>query len=108
MPLSFAPDLGQILMCDFTNGFMRPEMQKMRHCVVISPNRHSGTCIIVPLSTAAPTPIESYHFKIPRNVYPCLECGVDIWAKGDMLTHAAYARLDRPKEYGRFASRTLA
>jgi mRNA interferase MazF len=107
MPISFAPDRGQILMCDFTTGFTRPEMQKIRHCIVISLKRHCGTCIIVPLSTVAPNPVEAHHFKLPRHVYPCLECGVDVWAKGDMVTHAAFSRLDRPKEDGRFASRSL-
>jgi uncharacterized protein YifN (PemK superfamily) len=98
MPIIFAPDPGQILMCDFTTGFMRPEMQKIRHCISVSPKKHTGTCLIVPLSTQAPVPIESWHYLIPPNVYPCIDCGMDIWAKGDMLTHAAFTRLDRPKE----------
>jgi uncharacterized protein YifN (PemK superfamily) len=106
MPIQFNPRRGQILMCDFT-GFIRPEMQKVRHCIVVSPERRSGTCIVVPLSTSEPRPVEAHHYKIPRNVYPCLECGVDVWAKADMLTHASFARLDRPKEQGRFASRFL-
>jgi mRNA interferase MazF len=107
MPISFAPDRGQIVMCDFSSGFIRPEMQKVRHCIVISPNRRTGTCVIVPLSTAAPNPPQAYHYKIPRHVYPCLECGVDVWAKGDMVTHASFGRLDRPKENGMYASRKL-
>lgn len=98
MPINFAPDPGQILMCDFTTGFMRPEMQKIRHCISVSPKKHTGTCLIVPLSTQAPAPIESWHYLIPCNVYPCIECGTDVWAKGDMLTHAAFTRLNRPKE----------
>ena len=107
MPISFSPGRGQILMCDFTTGFIPPEMQKVRHCIVISPQRRTGSCLIVPLSTVAPNPIEAYHYKIPRNVYPCLECGVDVWVKGDMLTHASFGRLDRPKENRLFASRFL-
>jgi|ERR1035437_6036159 uncharacterized protein YifN (PemK superfamily) len=106
MPILFNPSRGQILMCDF-RGFIRPEMQKIRHCIVVSPERRSGTCIVVSLSTSAPTTEEAHHYKISRNVYQCLECGVDVWAKADMLTHAAFARLDRPKEHGRFASRHL-
>jgi len=98
MPLAFVPDQGQILMCDFTTGFMRPEMQKIRHCVVVSPKRHIGTCLIVPLSLDRPDIIENWHYRIPQNVYPCMAQNADIWAKGNMLTHAAFNRLDRPLE----------
>jgi mRNA interferase MazF len=98
MAILFAPDHGQILMCDFTAGFMRAEMQKIRHCIVVSPKKHTGTCLVVPLSTLAPAPVEAWHYLIPRHTYPCIECGADVWAKGDMLTHAAFARLSRPKE----------
>jgi uncharacterized protein YifN (PemK superfamily) len=98
MGILFSPDPGQILMCDFTKGFVRPEMQKIRHCVVVSPRKHTGTCLIVPLSTQAPVRIEMWHYLVPRHVYPCIECGTDVWAKGDMLTHAAFSRLSRPKE----------
>jgi mRNA interferase MazF len=107
MPINFSPDPGQILMCDFTTGFMRPEMQKIRHCVAVSPKAHTGSCLIVPLSTLQPVPIKDCHYLIPRHVYPCIECGADVWAKADMLTHAAFARLDRPKENGLFSSRFL-
>jgi uncharacterized protein YifN (PemK superfamily) len=104
VPIDFTPDLGQILMCDFENdGFIRPEMQKVRHCVVVSPRyrRHTGCCLLVPLSTVAPDIIEPYHYRIPCGTYSCLSAASDSWAKGDMLTHAAFSRLDRPLENGR-------
>ena len=104
MPINFLPKRGQILMCDYTKKFIEPEMQKVRHCVVVSPERRTGSCLVVPLSTVPPQNVQLYHYKIPRGVYPCLECGTDVWVKGDMLTHASFARLDRPKENGRFAS----
>ncbi len=85
-------------MCDFTTGFVRPEMQKIRHCVVVSPRRHAGTCLVVPLSLLTPNPVEAWHYLIPRYTYQCLESGADVWAKGDMLTHAAFSRLSRPLE----------
>src|ERR1700733_1990102 len=91
-------------MCDYTKGFIEPEMQKVRHCVVVSPERRTGICLVVPLSTVPPQTVQPYHYKIPKGVYQCLECGTDIWVKGDMLTHASFARLDRPKENGLFAS----
>lgn len=109
MPINFIPDAGQILMCDFTSGFLRPEMQKVRHCVVVSPRyrRHTGCCLIVPLSTVPPENPEPYHYLVPRNAYPCMTGNVDIWVKGDMITHAAFGRLDRPLEDGRRVRRCL-
>lgn len=106
MPINFVPDPGQILMCDFqSNGFIRPEMQKIRHCVVISPRyrRHTGCCLIVPLSTVAPLHVEPYHYCIPAGQYQALDPCIASWVKGDMLTHAAFKRLDRPFENGRRA-----
>jgi uncharacterized protein YifN (PemK superfamily) len=103
MPITFPPDHGQILMCDFTTGFVRPEMQKIRHCIAVSPKKRTGTCLIVPLSTQPPSPIETWHYLIPRHVYQCIECGTDVWAKADMLTHAAFERLSRPRENHREA-----
>jgi mRNA interferase MazF len=110
MPINFIPALGQILMCDFaSDGFIRPEMLKIRHCVVVSPRyrRHTGCCLIVPLSTVEPEQIELHHHRIPCGKYQCLDLARDSWVKGDMLTHAGFARLERPKERGRFANVSL-
>jgi uncharacterized protein YifN (PemK superfamily) len=98
MAITFIPDQGQILMCDFTSGFARAEMQKIRHCIVVSPRRRAGTCIVVPLSLQPPDVIEQWHYILPKDVYPCIECGSDVWAKGDMITHVALTRLSRPLE----------
>ncbi len=106
MPISFVPDQGQILMCEFDDpAFMRPEMQKIRQCVVVSPRyrRHTGCCVIVPISTVTPDEIEPYHYQLPNGVYKCLDPQKPLWIKGDMVTHAAFARLDRPFEDGRRA-----
>jgi len=106
MPISFVPDQGQILMCEFDHpAFMRPEMQKIRQCVVVSPRyrRHTGCCVIVPISTVPPDPIERYHYQLPNGVYKCLDSAEPLWIKGDMVTHAAFDRLDRPFENGRRA-----
>ena len=104
MPITFAPDLGQVLMCDFSNpAFLRPEMQKIRHCIVISPRyrRHTGCCIVVPVSTTKPHTLEPYHYQIPNGVYGCFHADAELWVKGDMLTHAGFGRLDRPYQDGR-------
>jgi len=106
MPINFIPEAGQILMCDFeSDGFIRPEMQKIRHCVVVSPRyrRHTGCCLVVPLSTVCPDDVELYHHRIPAGTYQALDAERDSWVKGDMLTHAAFGRLDRPYENGRRA-----
>src|SRR5271156_2598560 len=97
MPINFVPDRAQILMCDFTTGFMRPEMEKIRHCVVVSPRVRSGTSLIIPLSLEPPKIVQLWHYLIPRE-YPCMSVISDVWAKGDMLTHASWQRLHRPKE----------
>jgi uncharacterized protein YifN (PemK superfamily) len=99
MPISFVPDHGQILMCEFDDpAFMRPEMQKIRQCVVVSPRyrRHTGCCVIVPISTVPPDHVEPYHYQLPNGVYGCLDPKEPLWIKGDMVTHAAFTRLDRP------------
>jgi uncharacterized protein YifN (PemK superfamily) len=98
MAITFLPDPRMILMCDFTTGFERHEMQKIRHCVVTSPMRRSGTCVIVPVSKQAPHKIEQWHYKIPQNSYRCMESDTDLWVKGDMITHVAISRLSLPKE----------
>lgn len=106
MAILFVPSPGQVLMCDFTNGFVRPEMQKRRHCVVVSPRyrRHTGCCLIVPFSTLAPAHVEPYHHVIARDKYPFFTPGQEIWAKADMLTHVAFSRLDRVIVHARYAA----
>lgn len=97
-------------MCDFeSTGFIRPEMQKIRHCVVVSPRyrRRTGTCLIVPLSTLAPELIEPYHYQIAADKYSFFTPGCVIWAKGDMLTHVGFQRLDRVMDRGIYSSRYL-
>ena len=55
----------------------------------------------MPLSTVAPHEVEPYHHRIVCGAYRCLDLAVDSWAKCDMLTHAAFARLDRPFQDGK-------
>src|ERR1035437_920199 len=110
MGIKFIPKPGQVLMCDFaSNGFIRPEMQKVRHCVVVSPRyrRHTGCCIIVPFSTVVPDPVEPHHYKIPADKYSFFRPGEDTWAKADMTSHFSFDRLDRVLDHGRYASPSL-
>jgi uncharacterized protein YifN (PemK superfamily) len=110
MPITFVPKRAQVLMCDFeSEGFIRPEMEKVRHCVVISPRyrRQYGTCLIVPFSTQPPHEVYPYHFVIPANKYRFFKPDTVIWAKANMLTHVGFPRLDRVIEDGIYCHRYL-
>lgn len=94
MPLTFHPDPGTIVICDFSTGFRPPEMVKVRPVVVISPRRRVAQLVtVVPLSSVAPVPIEPWHYLLPPGLYP--PARGPIWAKGDMLATVALDRLDR-------------
>jgi uncharacterized protein YifN (PemK superfamily) len=102
MALSFVPRPGSIVMCDFT-GYMRPEILKRRHVIVISPYRKvrsidHATVIVVPLSETAPNDILAWHYPIPAGRYRTVSA---CWAKGDLVSHVSLARLDRLFDCGR-------
>jgi uncharacterized protein YifN (PemK superfamily) len=121
MPLKFLPYPGSILRCDF-QGFKEPEMVKPRPVVVISarPERVSRrTCIIVPLSTSAPDPIQQYHLEVslPGALLP-KDIQKQCWVKGDMIYAVSLDRLDlyrvgrdtegkRAYYYNRFDNKSL-
>jgi uncharacterized protein YifN (PemK superfamily) len=109
MPITFTPEPGTILMCDFSSGSVPPEMNKVRHTVVVSPRRrrHSGSCLVVPMSTVAPNPVEAYHHRIPADRYSFFKRRTDVWAKCDLVTHVSFARLDRVFDNGRYSSPLL-
>lgn len=84
-------------MCDFTHGFVNPEMDKKRPVVVLSPNIRSrhNLCTIVALSTTEPTKLMPYHCQI--NVTPALPMPYQsqgLWVKGDMVNAVGFHRLD--------------
>ena len=96
MPLSFHPDPGTIVICDFTTGFRPPEMVKLRPVVIVSPRRRRGQlATVVPLSSTPPAPLEPWHYQIPAGTYP--PARGPMWAKCDMLPTVALDRLDRVK-----------
>jgi uncharacterized protein YifN (PemK superfamily) len=111
MPITFTPQLGMVLMCDFGPNSMPPEMSKFRQVVVVSPRRKGdsgwGSCIVVPFSTGAPRVVEPYHYRIQANKYGFFRKDTDMWAKGDMVTHVSFARLDRVLCDGRYCSPRL-
>lgn len=99
MPLKFHPSRGMILMCNYSTGFILPEMIKNRPVVVITPRsrRQRQLCTVIPLSTTKPTPIEKYHCKLnPRSLPGKLSIS-ETWAKCDMISTVSLERLDRFK-----------
>jgi len=95
MALTFHPQRGSILFCDFTTGFVEPEMVKKRPIVVISGKHNGGIVSVVPLSTKPPEPKRDWHHLLSSDSLPhCLRKD-DNWAKCDMLTAVAITRLDR-------------
>ena len=88
---------GQVVICDFDTGFEPPEMVKRRPVVVISPRtrRQSPLCVVVPLSTAVPNPVEPFHHRMdPRSLAGNLSRR-ESWAKCDMPYTVSTRRLGR-------------
>ena len=97
MPIKEHPPKGSLLVCDFNQGFIEPEIVKKRLVVVVSPKiaLRKGLCTVVALSTTAPNPVMPYHCQI--DIHPTLPSGFDskgIWVKGDMLYAIGFHRLD--------------
>lgn len=111
MSIPFVPNPGTVLMCDFT-GFVPPEMTKVRHVVVVSKrlrrvNINNGTCLVVPFSTQPPTNLERHHVQMPRGKYPFFHVDKEVWAKGDLISHVSFHRLDRVLIDGRHSHAEL-
>lgn len=98
MALTFHPRRGTVLYCDFTTGFVPPEMVKSRPVVVISGRENGGIYSVVPLSTTIPSPKQPWHHLVDdRSLPECLR-GKGTWAKCDMVTAVAMSRLDRVRD----------
>lgn len=96
MGLSFHPNPGTILVCNYETGFVAPEMIKTRLVVVVTPRlrRRDGLCTVVPLSMSPPEPIEQYHCQITlERPLPSPWFGVNRWAKCDMFATVSFSRL---------------
>ncbi len=95
MALQFAPKMGTIVLVDFDQGFVPPEMVKPRLAVVISPpiKARGRLLTIVPLSMTAPTVVMPYHCQvdIPFDLPPRWG-NVPRWVKGDMINAVSFAR----------------
>ena len=90
MPITIHPKTGQILLCDFYQGFKAPEMVKSKRPVIVLAGKmkgRSGLVTIAPLSTAEPIRLQPYHYKISRQLMPMAGKfqANDSWLKGDMV-----------------------
>ncbi|WP_351015074.1 type II toxin-antitoxin system PemK/MazF family toxin [Shewanella sp. AC91-MNA-CIBAN-0169] len=98
MAISYSPKVGQILMCDFTTGFIEPEMVKKRPVIILAtrPNGHKLVTAVC-LSTVKPEPQQPHHMLLEQAHLPKLkffESGKETWVKGDMIYSVSFDRLD--------------
>lgn len=98
MPLPFHPPAGQIVICDFA-GLKEPEIIKRRPAVVVSPRLRgrTGLVTVLPISTTAPRPEQSYHYSLL--IDPMLPRPYEkqsVWVKCDMIYTVAFHRLNLP------------
>ena len=108
VPITFHPQPGTVLMCDFSTGFQPPEIMKRRPVVILAPRRrHTGLCLVVPISTTTPHRLEDFHVLLPVGRYQFLSLEKDSWVKANLVTSVGLHRLDRPLVYGRYANAPL-
>ncbi len=99
--ITFVPQRGQILICDFDMaGVVPPEMRKKRRVVVVSPRSHNhrhgqrpGRCLVVPFSASMPTVVTAAEVPFPGDAYRSLT--VPTWAICSAAASVSHARLDR-------------
>jgi len=84
-------------MCDYSRGFVKPEMVKKRPAVIMTPSmaRRPNLCAVVPLSTTEPETIMPYNMQITLPfALPHPFDSRDVWLKGDMINAVSFDRLD--------------
>lgn len=109
MSITFVPEPGTVLMCDFS-GFQPPEMTKTRQVVVLSSRSRvcfPSTYIVVPVSKTPPSLVDGCHCEFKPRSYDFFDPVEKVWAKADMTTCVAKHRLDRVKVAGRYAHARL-
>lgn len=99
MAIIIHPKPGQILLCDFSEGFKEPEMVKNNRPIIVLTGAIKGRAnlvTIVPLSTTEPIQPQPYHYKIPKQSMPMVGIfqGKDSWVKGDMTYTVGFHRLN--------------
>ena len=97
MALQYPPKIGNLLMCDFSDGFKEPEMIKARPVIVLATGGNSamGTVTVVPLSTTEPDPKLDHHEILDSKSLPKhrLFTHKTSWIKGNMVYSVGLHRL---------------
>ena len=84
------PKAREVLGCDF-HGLVEPEMIKRRQVIILSYSRaRPGLAVVVPLSTTAPNPQQSWHYELTHDA---LLGRRRIWVKADMIYTVSLSRL---------------
>jgi len=110
MAITFVPDAGDVLICDFSTGFKPPEMVKIRRVVVLSPRsrvKFPSTYIVVPISKTPPSAPDGCHCEFAARTYEFFDLVEPVWAKADMVSCVAHHRLDRIRVNGRYSRATI-
>lgn len=103
MAITFVPDAGDVLMCDF-KGLQPPEIHKRRRVIVLSPRSRDhipSTFLVVPISKTSPATPRSCHCEFKPRSYHFFDPAESVWALGDMVIHVASWRLDRMLMHGK-------
>ena len=95
MPIQYNPNKGQVLMCDFSEGFKEPEMVKERAVIVFKSSGRSKLVTVIPLSSVARNPKQNHHMVVPNMELPNTAWfkNRDSWLKGYMVYTVGWHRL---------------
>lgn len=98
MAVQYHPRKGQIVLCDFSEGFKEPEMVKPSRPVIVLCNALPGRANLVSIvacSTVRPDEVRDYHYRLPKASLPMLGRfqEKETWVKGDMIYTVGLHRL---------------
>jgi uncharacterized protein YifN (PemK superfamily) len=100
MPITFVPERGRILVCNYDMARVPPEIDKTRRAVVMSPRsyneRHGmgpGRCVVVPFSATRPVKPTRSDVIFGVGVYETLT--QETWAICSAVMSVSHSRLDR-------------
>jgi mRNA interferase MazF len=97
MGVQYHPGQGAIVICDYSTGFIIPEMVKRRPVIVICKQMQGRPrlCTVVPLSTTPPDPVLRHHAEIKLPFVLPHPFTADMqWVKGDMINAVSFDRLN--------------
>ena len=96
MAIKFQPEIGSILLCEFSG--IEPEMTKKRPVIILS-SVSPRLCLVAPLSTTDPEEQQPWHCLIntPKTLPAPYDSNVH-WLKGDMISAVGFQRLFMPSK----------